>query len=284
MIRKVVIPAAGLGTRLLPATKETPKEMLPIFVRGINGRICLKPMLQAVFEQLYETGFREFCFVVGRGKRAIADHFTADRNFLEVLKGENKGELAKELEDFYGRVGTSSVVFMNQPEPKGFGDAVLKARPFIREDFLVHAGDTYIISPGHRHLTRLIKAHGKHGADATFIVQEIKDPKQHGVMEGEEADKNAYEVKRVTEKPEAPPTNLAIMPVYVFNSVIFKALEVTSPGAGGEVQLTDGIQKLIEWGLKVVAVKLEPEAVRLDIGDPESCWKALSLSHQYFSR
>ncbi len=282
MLRKVVVPAAGLGTRLLPITKELPKEMLPLFFKGKNGKICLKPVLQAVFEQLYDAGSREFCFVVGRGKRAISDHFAADPNFLEVLRRDGREEQAEELEDFYRKVDASSVVFVNQPEPKGFGDAVLKAKPFVLENFLVHAGDTYIISPEHRHLTRLFKLHEKLKSDATFIVQEVEDTSQFGVMAGREAGENVYVVEAVEEKPEKPATNLAIMPIYVFNPVLFKALEVTKVGKGGEFQLTDGIQKLIEWGLKVTAIKLEPEEVRLDIGNPESCWEALSLSYQHF--
>lgn len=280
MIQKVVIPAAGLGTRLLPATKEMPKEMLPIFTKGNNGKVCLKPILQAVFEQLYDNGLREFCFIVGRGKRAISDHFASDNSFVRVLKKDNKDDLAVELEEFYGKISASSIVFVNQPEPKGFGDSVLRAKPFVGEDFLVHAGDTCIISPKHRHLSRLINIHQSYKADATFLVQEVEDPRQYGVMEGKETDRNVYVVGAVTEKPEKPLTNLAIMPVYVFNPVIFKALEVTQPGKGGEIQLTDGIQRLIDWGLKVMAVKLEEDEVRLDIGSPESCWEALNLSYQ----
>ncbi len=281
MIRKVVIPAAGLGTRLLPATKEMPKEMLPIFTKGNNGKVCLKPILQAVFEQLYDTGSREFCFIVGRGKRAIADHFASDNSFVKVLKKGNKDDLAIELEEFYGKINASSVVFVNQPEPKGFGDSVLRAKPFVGEGFLVHAGDTCIISPKHRHLSRLVNIHQSREADATFLVQEVENPRQYGVMEGKENDKDVYVVGSVTEKPEKPLTNLAIMPIYVFNPVIFKALEATKPGKGGEIQLTDGIQRLIDWDLKVMGVKLEEDDVRLDIGSPESCWEALSLSYQH---
>lgn len=282
MLRKVVVPVAGLGTRLLPITKELPKEMLPLFFKGKGGKLCLKPVLQAVFEQLYDLGFREFCFIVGRGKRAIADHFTSDSNFLGILRRDGKDEQAKELKDFYRKIDVSSMMFVNQPEPKGFGDAVLRAKPFAWENFLVHAGDTYIISPEHRHLIRLFKLHEELGADATFIMQEVEDPRQYGVIEGKEVGENVYKVEKVMEKPEKPATNLAIMPIYVFSPVIFKALEVTVQGKGGELQLTDGIQKLIEWGLKVAAVKLEPEEVRLDIGNPESCWEALSLSYQHF--
>ncbi|MEM2294189.1 MAG: hypothetical protein QXX41_13030, partial [Nitrososphaerota archaeon] len=121
--------AAGLGTRLLLATKEMPKEMLPLFSSGRNVDLLLKPVLQLIFEQLYDLGFREFCFVVGRGKRSIEDHFTPDYNYIELLKGKNKVNLVKNLEEFYQKVEKSIIFWVNQPEPRGFGHAVLMAEP-----------------------------------------------------------------------------------------------------------------------------------------------------------
>src|SRR3972149_10289674 len=112
MIRKAVLPVAGLGTRLLPMTKEMPKEMLPIFVDSYNGEPCLKPMVQAVYEQLYDVGFREFGFIVGRGKRAIEDHFTPDLEFVKDLEKRNKNDPAKELLGFYRRIDNSIIVFV----------------------------------------------------------------------------------------------------------------------------------------------------------------------------
>jgi len=117
MIRKAVIPAAGLGTRLLSATKELPKEMLPIFYRDSNGEIYLKPMLQVLFEQLYKFGFREFCFIVGRGKRAVEDHFTPDYSFLDLLEKKGKEKFVKSLKEFYSMIEKSTIVWINQPEP-----------------------------------------------------------------------------------------------------------------------------------------------------------------------
>jgi len=112
--KKVVITAAGLGTRLLPMSKELPKEMLPIFVRGVNG-FAVKPLLQALFEQLYKFGFREFCFVVGRGKRSIEDHFTPDWESVRNLDNRGKSGLAEDLEAFYRMVEGSKIMFVNQP-------------------------------------------------------------------------------------------------------------------------------------------------------------------------
>ncbi len=129
-----------------------------------------------------------------------------------------------------------------------------------------------------------MKVQEQFNADASFIVQKVKDPRQYGVIEGEEVGKAVYKVKAAIEKPEKPPTNLAIMPIYVFHPVIFKALEKTEPDKGGEVQLTDAIQKMIDWGLNVCAVRLKPDETRLDIGSPETYWEALSLSYQHFHK
>ena len=157
MIRKVVIPAAGLGTRLFPATKEQPKEMLPIFSTTANGDVSVKPVVQMVFEQLYDAGLREFCYVVGRGKRGIEDHFTPDSNCIRLLEGMGKNGQATDLEDFYEKLRTSTIMWVNQPEPKGFGNAVLMAQPFVQnERCLVHAGDSCIISKDMDYIKRLL--------------------------------------------------------------------------------------------------------------------------------
>lgn len=286
MIRKVVVPAAGLGTRLFPATKEQPKEMLPIFSRSRKkGDVCVKPLLQMVFEQLYDVGFREFCFVVGRGKRSIEDHFTPDFNSVVMLKNSGKGARAFDLNGFYLKLKTSTIVWLNQPQPRGFGDAVLMALPFVQnEPCLVHAGDTYIVSKDAEHLRLLMKVSEQFKADAAFIVQKIDDPRQYGVIDVEEIDGRVYKVKYAVEKPKKPATNLAIMPIYVFHPVIFEALQKTLPGKGGEIQLTDAIQRLIDEGLNVFAVRLNPDEARLDIGSPETYWEALSLSYKHFCR
>jgi UTP--glucose-1-phosphate uridylyltransferase len=279
---KVIIPAAGMGTRLLPATKEQPKEMLPLFARASGGEVCLKPLLQLVFEQLYDIGFREFYFVIGREKRAIEDHFTPDSNYVSMLRRKKKNELAGELENFYRKIEDSTIVWVNQPEPKGFGDAVLKAAVFVgNEPVLVHAGDTYVISSHYRHIKNLIKTHEELGADTICVLQWVRDPRQYGVAEVGKAKGGTYKVKKVVEKPERPTSNLAIMPIYIFHPVIFKALRETLPGKGNEIQLTDGIQKLTDWGLKVYAIKLNPRDIRLDIGTIETYWDALETSYHY---
>jgi UTP--glucose-1-phosphate uridylyltransferase len=271
LIIKVVIPVAGLGTRLLPMTKELPKEMLPIFVAEKNGRIRLKPMLQAIFEQLYDTGYREFGFIVGRGKRAVEDHFTPDGGFLELLKSKNSDHSIEELSAFYNKINNSLLVFINQPSPKGFGDAVHKAKAFTRnEPFLVHAGDDLVFSDKNQHLTRMLSVFQSYDADAVFLVEEVKDASKYGVIEGVEVDRGIFEVKEVVEKPEVPPSNLAIIAIYVFKPKIYDAIESVVPGKNGEIQLGDALQLLLKRGCKVYALKLGPNECRIDIGTPET--------------
>jgi len=282
MVMKVVIPAAGLGTRLLPATKEQPKEMLPIFTKGAAGQVCLKPLLQVIFENLHNYGFTEFCFIIGRGKRAIEDHLTQDHDYLDMLRNKRKDPSTTDLESFYDKLKKSDIIWVNQPEPKGFGDAVLRARPFIgTEEFLVHAGDTHIISNGNAYLKRLIGEQQRLDADVMLLLQEIANPKQYGIAEVGKTNGDSRQILKVVEKPEKPTTNLAIMPVYVFKPEIFKALEETTPGKAGEIQLTDAIETLIKWNFKVHAVNLAPDDIRLDIGNPEMYWEALKTSYKY---
>ncbi len=285
MIGKVIIPAAGLGTRLFPATKEQPKEMLPIFSLTAGGELSVKPVVQMVFEQLYDAGLKEFCYVVGRGKRGIEDHFTPDINCIKALEGVGRTAQAKDLQDFYEKLGSSTIMWVNQPEPKGLGDAVLMAQPFVQEErCLVHAGDSLLISEHMDYVKKLLKAYERLEADAAFIVLEIENPKFYGIIEGTEVETGVFRVKSAAEKPEKAMTNLAIMAMYVFHPVIFKALEATRPGKGGEIQLTDAIQKLIDWGLGVYAVKLDKSYAHLDVGSPERYWDALTLSYQRFCR
>jgi len=284
MIRKVVVPAAGLGTRLFPATKEQPKEMLPIFSESLNAGMSVKPVIQVVFEQLYDAGLREFCYVVGRGKRGLEDHFTPDISCIRSLEDMGRNGQAADLEDFYEKLRTSTIMWVNQPEPKGFGNAVLMAQPFVQnENCLIHAGDSCIISKDMKYIKLLIEAFEQTKADAAFLVLEIENPKQYGIIEGHEIETGIYKVEAAVEKPEKPATNLAIMAMYAFHPVIFKALEATKPGRGGEIQLTDAIQKLVDWGLNVYAVKLNREYAHLDIGSPERYWEALSLSYNRFA-
>jgi UTP--glucose-1-phosphate uridylyltransferase len=285
MIRKVVIPAAGKGTRLFPATKEQPKEMLPIFSRTAHGDMSVKPVVQMVFEQLHDAGMREFCYVVGRGKRGIEDHFTPDAQAICALEGLGKNGTASDLADFYNKLESTKIMWVNQPEPKGFGSAVLMAQPFVQqESCLVHAGDSLIISDRMDYLKKLLKTYEELKADAVFIALEVKSPQQYGIIEGKEVKTGIIKVGQLVEKPEKPKTNLAVMAMYVFKPVIFDALEKTKPGKNGEIQLTDAIQRIVNDGLDVYAVKLDFSYSHLDVGSPERYWEALELSYGRFCR
>ncbi|MCD6312388.1 MAG: hypothetical protein J7L79_01060 [Thaumarchaeota archaeon] len=279
-IKKAVITAAGLGTRLLPATKGIPKEMLPIFARGRSGQIFPKPIIQAVFEQLFDAGIREFFIVVGRGKKVIEDHFTIDMGFLQLLRERRRDLYADEVESFYEKVSESEVIFLEQPEPKGFGDAVLRAEKLIDETFIVHAGDTYIVSNGFEHFRLPLQVHERWNASATLLVREVDDPERRGIMGGELVENGVWKVERVEEKPEKPWSRLAILPIYIFEPEIFEALAETLPGRNGEVQLTDGVGRLLDKSGRVMAVKLSEEFIRLDIGNPRGLWEALDISYK----
>jgi UTP--glucose-1-phosphate uridylyltransferase len=284
VLKKAVIPAAGLGTRLLSVTKEQPKEMLPVFARAKNGDLCLKPIVQLVFEQLHQVGFREFCFVVGRGKRAIEDHFTPDFSYVSMLDSKGLDGPAGELEAFYKMVDGSTVSWVNQPQPRGFGDAVLKAKSFVGSDrFLVHAGDSHFISKNAEHLRRAMRMSEESKADALFLSMEVEDPSRFGIVEGETMADGLVKVKRLAEKPAKPASKLAIMPVYVFDSNIFRALEDTKAGFAGELQLTDGIQRMVDWNLNVYTTKVASSEIWLDIGSPDLFWQAQNLSHKHYS-
>lgn len=166
----------------------------------------------------------------------------------------------------------------------GFGHALLMASSFVgRENFVVHAGDTYIISPKDSFLKRLIQAHAAGGAEATILLLRVPPTKGYGfaVVEGRGP---VQRVREVVEKPSKPPSDLAIMPVYVFGPAIIDELKSAKPGVGGEIQLTDGIQRLIDRGHEVRAVQLKADEMRLDIGTPDLYWEALRLSRRYFRK
>jgi UTP--glucose-1-phosphate uridylyltransferase len=278
MRMKAVISAAGSGTRMLPATKAQPKEMLPVFVRGTNGEISVKPFLQVIFERLYDAGHRDFCFIVGRGKRSIEDHFTLDYKFVQQASRNNRSTTAKELSGFCEKVARSNIVFVTQPEPRGFGDAVARAKDFTgREPFLVHAGDDLIVSKDNSYVERLVRVFRSHDADAVFYVQKIKDARKYGVINGRRIRSNLYQVAKIEEKPLFPASNLAAIAVYVFSPRIYAAIEETKPDANNETQLTDAIQCLINDERPVYALELGKKERRIEIGTPESYWRARSL-------
>lgn len=254
--------------------------MLPLFGRSSKGALIVKPLVQFVFEQLYDAGIRDFCFVIGRGKRSIADHFTQERQYASSLKGSDAERQKADLADFYRRLDDSSLTWVNQARPIGFGHAVLQARRVVSDQpFLVHAGDTYIVSKDNMHLTRLISGFCDEKAEAIFLLKKMTDVSRRGIAQTTMTGENMFVVHRVEEKPDRSFSNLAIEPVYIFTSSIFDCLQKLKPGRDNEIQLTDGIELLVESGKKVLAVGLCESDMRFDIGNPESYWEALRESY-----
>jgi len=253
-VRKAIIPAAGLGTRFLPATKAMPKEMLPIVD---------KPTIQYIIEEAIESGIEDIIIVTGKGKRAIEDHF--DHNFeLE------QNLIEKEKYDLLEKVKQSSEInlhYIRQKEPKGLGHAVWCARKFIGDEpFAVLLGDD-IVESETPCLKQLITEYEK--TESSVIgVQTVGDDQTHryGIIDPLEKSKNLYKVNRFVEKPEkgTAPSNLAIMGRYVLTPEIFGLLEKQETGSGGEIQLTDAIQHLNE---KQYVYAYDFEGIRYDVGE-----------------
>ncbi|MDC0186943.1 sugar phosphate nucleotidyltransferase [Candidatus Nitrosopelagicus sp.] len=265
---KVVITAAGKGTRLLPFTKEMPKEMMPIFSRAFTNNRVVLPLLQYIYEQLYSMNFRDYCFVVGREKRSIEDHFTPHETYLKELTGDYK----KFITNFYKKLEKSHLVWINQNRPLGFGDAVKRAERYVgKEDFIVHAGDVTILSHSKHPITRLIDAAKKNpDAKAILLCKKIKNSKKYGVPTVGKISKNSFTVKEVIEKPEKPKSEFGILPLYYFKSEIFSSLKKIKKGKGSEFQLTDAIQNLIKEKHQVLAITLNKNEDEIDVGTVES--------------
>lgn len=273
---KVVITAAGKGTRLLPFTKEMPKEMMPIFSKRYTKQKAVLPLLQYVFEQLYSMSFRDYCFVVGREKRSIEDHFTPHETYLRDLTVDYK----KIMKKFYQKLETSHLVWINQNKPLGFGDAVKRAEKYVgKEDFIVHAGDVTILSNYNHPILRLINTAKNHpDAKAILLCKKVKNSKKYGVPTVKNLGNNLFHVKEVVEKPDKPKSKLGILPLYYFKSDIFSSLKKIKPGKGKEFQLTDAIQNLIDNRQKVLSIILNKNEEEIDVGTVESYRNAQDIT------
>ena len=273
---KVVITAAGKGTRLLPFTKEMPKEMMPIFSSVFTKKKVVLPLLQYIYEQLYSMGFRDYCFVVGREKRSIEDHFTPHETYLRELAGDYKKIITK----FYQKLENSHVVWVNQNRPLGFGDAVRRAERYVgNEDFIVHAGDVTILSKSKHPISRLIETAKRNpDAKAILLCKKIKDFKRYGVPTVERLSNNLFSVRGVVEKPDKPKSDFGILPLYYFKADIFSSIKKIKPGKGKEFQLTDGIQNLIKEKQKVLAITLNKNEEEVDVGTVESYKKSQEIT------
>ncbi|AEI45260.1 UTP--glucose-1-phosphate uridylyltransferase GalU [Paenibacillus mucilaginosus] len=253
-VRKAIIPAAGLGTRFLPATKAMPKEMLPIID---------KPTIQYIVEEAVESGIEDIIIVTGKGKRAIEDHFDHVHELEHNLNEKGKLELLEEVR----RSSKVELHFIRQKEPKGLGHAVWTARKFIgNEPFAVLLGDD-IVSAEKPCLRQLIEQYEQTGS-SVIGVQKVSDEEtnRYGIIDPGQNQDRLYEVRKFVEKPAlgTAPSNLAIMGRYILTPEIFDILSLQELGAGGEIQLTDAIQKLNELQ-RVYAYNFE--GTRHDVGE-----------------
>jgi UTP--glucose-1-phosphate uridylyltransferase len=234
-VRKAVFPAAGLGTRFLPATKASPKEMLPIVD---------KPMIQYAVEEAERCNIQEFIVITGKSKRAIEDHFDYAWELEETLRKNGKKELLKEIE----HLSKYEFAYIRQGAPQGLGHAILCARPFVKEEpFAVILSDD-IIAPEDNLLRNMIRTSQKYDAPVVALQRVPRSEiHRYGVIKGREVDKNIYRLSDMVEKPSADqaPSDLAIIGRYILTPDIFRFLEKTKPGRGGEIQLTDAIKAML---------------------------------------
>jgi UTP--glucose-1-phosphate uridylyltransferase len=273
---KCIITVGGLGTRLLPLTKEIPKEMLPIYDKDGKGKLILKPILQVIFESLHDYRIKDFCFIVGRTKRAVEDHFTPNFDLLELLKKEKKKELYLELNNFFRKLTKSNIVFITQPKPIGFGDAIAYGKNFaIKDHFLLHAGDDIVISQKNSHLNRLEESFKKYKADIACLIEEVENPSQYGVVSGPVLEKGIIDIKEIVEKPKKPKSKNAVIAIYIFKPKIFKYLTQVKKQSSPQNQLSDAFQLAIKKGDRMIGIVLKKGEKRIDIGTPETYSKVL---------
>ena len=261
-VRKAVIPAAGLGTRFLPATKATPKEMLPIVD---------KPTIQDILEEALHSGIDDILIITGRSKRAIEDHF--DRSIELELNLEEHGKL-KELE-MVRKISDVRIHYIRQKEPRGLGHAILCAKQFVGEEpFAVLLGDDVVDSEKPA-LQQLIDVYDKTGA-SVLGVQEVPQEKvsAYGIVASEPTgDARTFTVQDMVEKPavEEAPSRLAVLGRYVITPEIFPILEETKPGRGDEIQLTDALKVLAK---EQTMYAYNFEGRRYDVGDKQGFLEA----------
>ncbi|WP_077329080.1 UTP--glucose-1-phosphate uridylyltransferase GalU [Virgibacillus siamensis] len=253
-IKKAIIPAAGLGTRFLPATKAMPKEMLPIVD---------KPTIQYIVEEAIESGIEDIIIVTGKGKRAIEDHFDYNFELEDNLMKKGKYELLEKVQ----KSSNVELHFIRQKEPKGLGHAVWSARKFIGDEpFAVLLGDD-IVQSETPCLKQLMDQYDETGS-SVIGVQQVEQDQTHryGIIDPLTIEGRRYQVSNFVEKPEqgTAPSNLAIMGRYILNPEIITFLDKQETGAGGEIQLTDAIQKLNELQ-NVYAYDFEGR--RYDVGE-----------------
>jgi UTP--glucose-1-phosphate uridylyltransferase len=262
-----VIPVAGLGTRLLPATKSQPKEMLPV---------AKKPVVQYVVEELEANQIKQILLVTGKSKTSIENHFDFDHELTRHLRESGKEELLPELE--YERMRLQ-FFFTRQRKQKGLGDAVLCAQHFTQDQpFVVALGDSILgLNGSSRSVSRMVEAFVDEAPACVIATEEVPrdSVSSYGIVEPDGEDE-IYRITDLVEKPSIleAPSNHAIAARYVFAPSIYGAIAEISPDYRGEIQLTDAVRLLLNRGEKILGLRLPPEDHRYDIGNFESYFKA----------
>ncbi|MFP4078971.1 MAG: UTP--glucose-1-phosphate uridylyltransferase GalU [Candidatus Izemoplasmataceae bacterium] len=255
-VRKAIIPAAGLGTRFIPATKAQPKEMLPIVD---------KPTLQYIIEEAVESGIEEILIITGRNKTSIEDHFDHSVELEKVLEEKGKFDLLEEVKRISEMV---DIHYIRQKEPLGLGHAISRAKSFIGDEpFAVMLGDDIVYNGKYPCLKQMIEVYEKEEA-SVLGVQTIdwNDVSKYGIVDGKKLDDKLYSVEGLVEKPdrEDAPSNVAVLGRYIINPTIFPILDITKPGKGGEIQLTDALKEL---ATKEKMVAYDFDGIRYDVGN-----------------
>jgi UTP--glucose-1-phosphate uridylyltransferase len=264
-VKKAVIPAAGLGTRFLPVTKSMPKEMLPIIDT---------PIIQFAVEEAIVSGIEDIIIITGRGKRAIEDYFDTSPELENHLLTTNKIDLLKKVRNISSLI---DIHYIRQKEPKGLGDAVLKAEKHVGDEpFAVLLGDD-IIKDDTPCIKQLVDVYQKY-KNSVIAVEEVKnkDVSRYGIIRGTEIDKLVYRIEDIIEKPslEEAPSNIGTVGRYILTPEIFDCIKETPQGKGNEIQLTDAIRMLIKKKKRAVyAYKFKGK--RYDAGDKLGSIKAI---------
>ncbi len=286
-----VVTLAGEGTRMLPWSRGLRKEFLPLYDHGTDGRPTLKPVAHLVVETLIRAGCDRINVVVQPKDLAFVRHyFTVDPSFLERHRAH--ADRLAETRQFYDAIRGVRFAFATQPRPAGFGDAVLRARAIVRgRPFLLHAGDGVLLEPDRGGLLRtMADCRQREGADAVLLVRRVADPRRYGVVEGRPGRPfrglRRLEVTAMVEKPERPRSHWAATAVYAFGPSIVPALVAYRRAADpAELEVTDGIRRLLADGGRVVALELDPaHGEWRSVGSPEGYHRALgrtrALAHR----
>ena len=255
-ITKAIIPAAGFGTRFLPATKSQPKEMLPVVD---------KPTIQYIVEEAVESGIEDILIVIGRYKSVIEDHFDRSVELEMELEKKGKYDMLEQIQDI---AGMANIQFVRQKTALGLGHAVYCAKNFIgNEPFAVMLGDDIVDSPGYPCLKQMMDIYEREQCSILGVKEVARqDIHKYGIVDGDKVGDGLYTVRSLVEKPKAEdaPSNVAIMGRYIITPAVFDILEKTAPGAGNEIQLTDAL-KTLAGREKMLAYAFKGR--RHDVGD-----------------